>query len=169
MVTQSFLWGGSKKSVYVEFKNHKCQIDVNLTTFCLRARPPKNLLSNFVLEDVKSTVKISKMLISQSNFLDCFKFGSTMSSTGPAAKLTRKQFDCNCLKVLLETYAQKRIFDASFEGNKGENGSNKTISELFQERIEPAMLEWYHFYFQDCLNSSQQISITLGSLKTVTI
>ena len=73
MVTQSFLWGGQKKSVYVEFKNHKCQIDVNLTTFCLRARPPKNLLSNFVLEDVKSTVKISKMLISQSNFLDCFK------------------------------------------------------------------------------------------------
>jgi len=70
MVTQSFLWGGQKKSVYVEFKNHligtfyKCQIDVKLTTFCLRAIPPKNLLSNFDLEDVKSTVKISKMLIS---------------------------------------------------------------------------------------------------------
>ena len=102
-------------------------------------------------------------------FSTVLKFVFTMSSTGPAAKLTRKQFDCNCLKVLLETYAQKRIFDASFEGNKGENGSNKTISELFQERIEPAMLEWYHFYFQDCLNTSQQISGTLGSLKTVTI
>ena len=53
-----------------------------------------------------------------------------MSPTGPAAKLTWKQFDCDCLKVLLETYAQKRILDTSFEDNKGENGSNKIIFEL---------------------------------------
>ena len=84
-----------------------------------------------------------------------------MSSTGPTAKRAKKQFDCDCLKVLLETYVHKRIFDASFEDNKGKNGSNKTLSDLYQERVEPAMPEWYHVFVEDCLNTSQQISTRL--------
>ena len=99
------------------------------------------------------------------NFQVEFLMSSTTSSTGPTAKWAKKQFDCDCLKVLL---VHKRIFDVSFEDNEGENGSNKTFSDLYQEWVEPAVLEWYHVYVEDCLNTSQQIS-TLGSMKTVTV
>ena len=64
-----------------------------------------------------------------------------MSSTGPVTKTGEKAVR---LRLSQETYAQKRIFDSSFEDNKGEDGSNKTISELFQKRNEPVMLEWHH-------------------------
>jgi len=60
-----------------------------------------------------------------------------MATEQPQPKRAKKTADLTFYKMLLETYHDRGILDATSEQNKG-----KTLPSLFQEHIQEGFSQW---------------------------